>query len=67
VVGSRSHLSITATAHKLARIVCHVLTASQAYEESGFIQEARKQAQRHEKQLRKQAKTSGFLLVSIAA
>jgi hypothetical protein len=44
-----------------------VLTASQAYEESGFIQEARKQAQRHEKQLRKQAKTSGFLLVSIAA
>ncbi len=42
-------------------------TTSQAYDESVFIQEAHKQAQRHEKRLRKQAKTLGFELVPIAA
>jgi transposase len=59
--------AITATAHKLARIVYHILTTRQAYDESVFVMEAQKQAQRHEKRLRKQAKTLGFELVPIAA
>jgi transposase len=59
--------AITATAHKLARIVYHLLTTGQAYDESVFIREDRQQAQRHEKHLRKQAKTLGFQLVPITA
>jgi transposase len=59
--------AITATAHKLARIVYHLLTTGQSYDESVFLMEDQKQAQRHEKRLRKQAKTLGFQLVPIAA
>jgi transposase len=59
--------AITATAHKLARIVYHLMTTGQAYDESVFAIEAHKQAQRHEKRLRKQAKALGFQLVPIAA
>ena len=59
--------TITATAHKLARIVYHLLTTGQPYDESMFLQEAKKQAQRHEKRLRKQAQALGFQLVPIAA
>jgi transposase len=59
--------AITATAHKLARIVYHLMTTGQAYDESVFVIEAHKQAQRHEKRLRKQAKALGFQLVPIAA
>ncbi len=59
--------AVTATAHKLARIVYHMLTTRQAYDESVFKREDQKQAQRQEKRLRKQAKTLGFELVPIAA
>jgi transposase len=59
--------AITATAHKRARIVYHLLTTGQAYDESVFVMEDQKQAQRHEKRLRKQAKTLGFQLVPITA
>jgi transposase len=59
--------AITATAHKLARIVYHLLTTGQPYDESVFLKEEQKQAQRYEKRLRKQAQTLGFQLVPIAA
>ena len=59
--------AITATAHKLARIIYHLLTTGQPYDESVFLQEGKKQAQRNEKRLRKQAKALGFQLVPIAA
>jgi transposase len=59
--------AITATAHKLARIVYHLLTTGQAYDETVFVQENKKQAQRHEKRLRKQANALGFQLIPIAA
>ena len=59
--------AITATAHKLARIVYHLITTAQAYDESVFLLEDQKQAQRNEKRLRKQAKTLGFQLVPSAA
>jgi len=59
--------AITATAHKLARIVYHLLTTGQTYDESVFVMEDQKQAQRQEKRLRKQAESLGFQLVPIAA
>jgi len=59
--------AITATAHKLARIVYHLITTGQAYDESVFLLEDQKLAQRHEKRLRKQARNLGFQLVPIAA
>jgi len=58
--------AITATAHKLARIVYRLITTGQAYDESVFGSEVNKQAQRREKHLRKQAKNLGFQLVPIA-
>ena len=59
--------AITATAHKLARIIYHLLTTGQHYDETVFVKEDKKQAQRQEKRLRKQAKTLGFQLVLITA
>jgi hypothetical protein len=54
-------------AHKLARIVYHMISTGQAYDETVFLNEDRKQAQRHEKCLRKQANAIGFQLVPLAA
>jgi transposase len=59
--------AITATAHKLARIVYHLLTTGQPYDETVFQNEEQKQAQRHEKRLRKQAQMLGFQLVPVPA
>ena len=59
--------AITATAHKLARIVYHLLTTGQAYDESVFLLADQRQAQRQEKHLRKQASSLGFQLIPIAA
>ena len=59
--------AITATAHKLARIVYHLLTTGQAYDESVFLHEDQRQAQRQEKHLRKQARSLGFQLTPIPA
>jgi hypothetical protein len=58
--------AITATAHKLARILYHLLTTGQPYDETVFLVEDQKQAQRHEKRLRKQAQNLGFQLLPIA-
>ena len=59
--------AITAAAHKLARILYHLLTTRTAYDESVFAREEKKQAVRHENRLRKQAKAIGFQLVPIPA
>ena len=59
--------AITAAAHKLARIIYHLLSTGQTYDETIFLNEDRKQAQRHEKRLRKQANALGFQLIPIAA
>lgn len=55
----------TATAHKLARILYHMLTTGQNYDESVFRNEEQKQNQRNEIRLRKQAKHLGFQLTPI--
>ena len=57
--------AITATAHKLARILYHLLTTGSAYDESVFAQEQQKQTLRLHKRLTKQAKLLGLQLVPI--
>ncbi|MGC2028814.1 MAG: IS110 family transposase [Steroidobacteraceae bacterium] len=59
--------AITATAHKLARIIYHLITTGQTYDETVFLIEDQKQAQRYEKRLRKQANALGFQHVPFQA
>jgi transposase len=59
--------AITAVAHKLARIVFHILTTGQAYDETVFAQQEVQNNQRMQQRLRQQAKQYGFQLVEITA
>ncbi len=59
--------SITAAAHKLARILFHILTTGQAYDETVFAQQEAHNHQRMQQKLRKQARLFGFQLVEIKA
>ena len=52
--------AVTATAHKLARIVFHLLTTKEEYDESVFIKHEKEAAARAETRLRKQAAKLGF-------
>jgi transposase len=55
--------AITATAHKLARIIYHMLTKGQAYDETICAQNEVQNRQRLEARLRKQARQLGFEVV----
>ena len=55
--------AITATAPKLARIVYHLLTMRQSYDESVFIKQETRFLKRKEARLRTQARELGFQLV----
>lgn len=57
--------AITATAHKLARILYHLLTTGQAYDETVFAQQELQNKQRNEIRLRQQARRLGFELTQI--
>jgi len=57
--------AITATAHKLARILYHLLTTGTAYDETVFAQQQQKQTVRLHKRLSKQAQLLGLQLVPI--
>jgi len=59
--------AITATAHKLARILYHLLTTGDAYDETVFEQQQQKHNLRLQKRLIKQAKSLGFQLMPIPA
>jgi transposase len=59
--------AITATAHKLARIIYHMLTKGQSYDETVFDTEQQKQNLRLHKRLQKQAQSLGFQLIPITA
>jgi transposase len=48
--------AITATAHKLARIIYHMVTTRQAYDETVCVQNEMQNRQRLEARLRKQAR-----------
>ena len=56
-------MAITATAHKLARIVYHLIATGQAYEESVFLRHEAAHRDRLEKRLRAQATALGLTLV----
>jgi len=57
--------AITATAHKLARIVCHLLTTREPYAESQLAQHEDLYRKRLEYRLHAQARTLGFRLVPV--
>jgi transposase len=59
--------AITATAHKLARIIYYLLTARVAYNETVFELEQHKQKICLQKRLSKQAQRLGFQLIPIPA
>jgi transposase len=55
--------AVTATAHKLARIVFHLLTAREEYDESVFKKYETEAAARAETRLRKHAERLGFQII----
>jgi len=55
--------AVTATAHKLARIIYHLLSTREPYNESLFLRFDEAAAQRAETRLRKQAAKLGFQIV----
>ncbi|MGH8630735.1 MAG: IS110 family transposase, partial [Burkholderiales bacterium] len=55
--------AVTATAHKLARIIYHLLTTRQPYDESVFAQHEQRHRQRQLQHLHRQALSLGFQLV----
>jgi transposase len=57
---------ITAAAHKLARILFHRITTRQAYDESVFAIEEKRQHQRMESKLKRTAQQLGYALVPLA-
>lgn len=57
--------AITATAHKLARIIYHLVTTRTAYDESVFRNEEQKQTLRLQHRLQRNARSLGFQLVPI--
>jgi transposase len=57
--------AITAAAHKLARIVYHLISTRTAYDESVFAKEEQKHNLRHQHRLHKQAQALGFQLVPL--
>lgn len=59
--------AITATAHKLARIIYHLLKTGAAYDDTVFARNEVLYQQRHAAQLRKQARELGFTLVPLPA
>ncbi len=59
--------AITATAHKLARIIYHLLKTGTAYDDTVFARNEVLYHQRHAAHLRKQARELGFTLVPLPA
>lgn len=57
---------ITATAHKLARILFHMVTTKQAYDEGIFAREEERQRKHMEGKLKRQAQQLGYALVPLA-
>src|ERR1700733_5215679 len=55
--------AITAAAHKLARIIFHMLTTRQPYDESVFAKAEQKHLQRMENRLKIQAQALGYKLL----
>jgi transposase len=59
--------AITATAHKLARIYYHLVTTKEAYDESVFAKNEKREAKRRVDRLQREAKALGFTLAPAGA
>jgi transposase len=59
--------AFTATAQKLARILFHLLSTGEPYDESIFRQEEQRHRARMENRLRRQAREFGYELVALPA
>ena len=59
--------AVTATAHKLARIIYHLVTTGEAYDEGVFAREQQRQRKRTTARLRARARSYGFDLVPLEA
>jgi hypothetical protein len=59
--------AVTATAHKLARIIFHLLTNKEEYNDSLFVDSEKKASARAIARLRKQAAILGLQIVPAAA
>ncbi len=57
--------AITATAHKLARIIYHLLKTGNPYDQTRFARHEEQYRRRKEIQLKNQAKALGFALVPV--
>jgi hypothetical protein len=57
--------AITATAHKLARIIYHMVTTGEETNESRFLADQHRYQQRQEQKLKAKAKALGYQLVPI--
>ncbi len=57
--------AITATAHKLARIIYHLLTTHEPYDETRLAKAEQDHRQRSEARLRAHARALGFQLVPV--
>ncbi len=57
--------AITAAAHKLARIIFHLVTTRQEFDDSRFAADQLRHQKRQEIKLRARAKSMGFELVPL--
>ena len=57
--------AVTATAHKLARIIYHLITTGQAYDETVFAQQQARYRKHQEAKLHSKAKELGFQLIPL--
>jgi len=57
--------ALTATAHKLARIIYHLVTTGQPFDESRFAADQTRYQQRQQAKLRAKARALGFQLVPV--
>ncbi len=57
--------AMTAVAHKLARIVYHMVTTQQEYDTTVFQEQERRTQDRKRAKLQSQAKAMGFQLVPV--
>jgi len=57
--------AITACAHKLARIIYHMITTGEAFDEKILVEQEKRHQKKKEAKLRRQAKDLGYELVRI--
>ena len=59
--------AITAAAHKLARIIFHLVTTAQEFDDSRFAADQLRYQKRQEAKLRAKAKVLGFQLIPVSS